>query len=124
LFRESLTANYGGDSQDSTSTGKLVLTVNQSTITLTLSSTPNPSNDGQAVKFTATLTSNGSLPPAGQRVTFTYNGTQLGSGSLSASGQAVFSTKILPPGQDVVTATYAGDAHYSEASAQTTQNVN
>lgn len=121
----SLKASYTGDSEDSASasTGVLVLTVNQATIMMTLSSTPNPSGSGKTATFTATLTSNGGLP-TGATVTFSYNGKQLGTGDVSPSGLAVFSTKTLPMGADTVTATYAGDLHYSEASAQTAQNVN
>lgn len=121
----SLKASYTGDSEDSTSTstGVVVLTVNQAQIMMALSSTPNPSGSGKTVTFTATLTSNGGLP-TGQPVTFSYNGKELGTADVSASGLAVFSTKTLPSGPDVVTATYAGNLHYSEASAQTTQNVN
>lgn len=94
----------------------------QDQINMTLSSSPNPSKSGHSVKFTATLTSTGVLPK-GQQVTFSYNGTQLGVGTISVSGSAVFLTTALPPGMDVVTASYAGDANFSTASAQTTQTV-
>jgi len=121
---DSLTATYDGDSNDGKSTSPpLMQTVNQAQITMTLSSTPNPSKHGQAVKFTATLSSNGGLP-VGQPVTFSYNSTPLGNGNVGPLGIAVFVTNALPQGADVVTASYAGDADYSAASAQTTQNVN
>jgi phospholipase C len=123
LGSNSLTAAYGGDSLNGKSTSAVLKEiVNAATITLTLSSSPNPSNSGQSVKFTATLTSNGGLPN-GQTVTFTFNGTTLGTGTI-AGGKATFSTSTLPVGSDKVTATYAGNADYSAASGSVTQTVN
>ena len=60
LGSNSLTATYNGDSSNSGSQSTLGETVNPATIALTLSSSPNPSQSGKLVKFTATLTSNGS----------------------------------------------------------------
>jgi hypothetical protein len=101
----------------------LTETVNPATITLTLSSSPNPSKSGKLVTFTATLTSNGGLPK-GQPVTFTYNGTVLKTADVTAKGTATFSTKTLPVGTDTVTATYSGNADYSAASGSVQQTVN
>jgi hypothetical protein len=123
LGSNSLTATYNGDSSNSDSQGTLAETVNPATITLTLSSSPNPSQAGKLVKFTATLTSNGSLPKR-QPVTFRYNGMALGTANVSAAGTASFSTKTLPVGTDTVTATYSGSADYSAASGSTQQTVN
>jgi hypothetical protein len=118
-----LTATYNGDSANSDSQGTLTETVNPATITLTLGSSPNPSQPGKPVKFTATLTSNGGLPK-GQTVTFSYNGAPLGTAKVMATGIATFSTKTLPVGTDTVTATYSGNADYSAASGSVQQKVN
>jgi hypothetical protein len=123
LGSNSLTATYNGDSLNSGSQGILTETVNQATITLTLSSSPNPSQSGKLVTFTATVTSNGGLPK-GQPITFTYNGTLLKTADVTAKGTATFSTKTLPVGMDTVTATYSGDADYSAASGSVQQTVN
>jgi hypothetical protein len=122
LGSDSLTASYSGDALNNKSTSQtLTQTVNQATITLKLTSSPNPSTAGQSVKFTATLSSTGGLPTGS--VTFSYNGTALGQASI-IKGVANFSTKTLPQGSDVVTAAYAGSTNYSAASATVTQTVN
>ncbi len=120
----SLTASYGGDTLNSGSASAVVTQqVNQAAITMTLTSSPNPSVYGKSVKFTATLTSNGSIPKS-QMVVFSYNGSTLGSRSISSSGTVSLSTTTLPTGTDLVTATYAGSADYSGASATVAQDVN
>jgi hypothetical protein len=120
---DSLTATYNGDALNGTSTSAAVTqVVNQATITMSLTSAPNPSPSGKWVKFTATLTSTGGLPN-GQTVTFSYNGTTLGTETI-AGGEAVFSTTALPAGSDQVTATFGGNADYSSANALNTQTVN
>jgi len=122
LGSNSLTASYNGDTVDNKSTSPaLAQVVNPATITMTLASSPNPSTSGQSVKFTATLSSTGSLPTGS--VSFSFNGNVLGTANL-ASGKANFSTKVLPVGSDVVTATYDGNANYGPASANATQTVN
>jgi hypothetical protein len=123
LGSNSLTAEYNGDPSNSQSESALSQTVNQATISLALTSSPNPSQSGKPVKFTATLTSSGGIPK-GQQVTFSYNGTQLGTANVSAMGTANFTTKTLPVGSDMVTATYAGSTDYSSASGTVTQTVN
>jgi hypothetical protein len=123
LGSNSLTAVYNGDSSNSQSGGVLTQVVNQAAITLTLTSTPNPSLPGKPVKFTASLTSTGVLPK-GQQVTFSYNGSQLGTATISSAGNAIFITKALPAGADKVTASYAGSADYSSASGSVIQTVN
>jgi hypothetical protein len=120
---DSITASYNGDSLDAKSVSSgLSQTVNLAQISMTLTSTPNPSTAGKSVKFTATLTSNGHLPTGS--VSFSYNGSQLGTGVVNANGVAVFSTTALPSGSDIVTATYNQTTDYSEASASITQTVN
>ena len=88
----------------------------------TLGSSPNPSNAGQSVTFTATVTS-GSGTPAGT-VTFREGSTVLGTAPLSG-GSAFFTTSSLTSGSHPVTAQYGGDATFSgSTSAAVTQVVN
>lgn len=124
LGANSVTAEYNGDSANSMSLSPVLSQqVVPATISLTLTSSPNPSRSGKTVKFIATLTSNGGLP-TGQPVTFSYNGSQIGTTNVTAEGTATFSTKTLPVGTDAVTATYAGSADYTGASGTLEQGVN
>jgi hypothetical protein len=91
---------------------------------VTLSSSPNPSKDGEPVTFTVTVAS--SLKP-------NIKGT--GSVTLSArskkspriklaNGVATFTTSQIPAGSYKVTATYSGDNNFNpNASAPLTQEV-
>jgi hypothetical protein len=118
---QSITAAYGGDATHGTSESNvLTQVVNKATISITLTSSPNPSAFGKAVKFTATLTSNGSLPTG--TLTFSYNGTTLGSATITG-GVANRTVSTLPAGSDLVTASFAGSANYSPASGSVTQVV-
>ncbi len=119
---DSLTAEYEGDAENGKSTSSvLTQIVNPAQITISLSSTPNPSTLGKSVKFMATLKSNGSLPN-NQKVTFSYGTTTLGTATITG-GKVVFSTAALPRGSDVVTVTYVGNGDYGIASATTVQTV-
>jgi hypothetical protein len=81
-----------------------------------LNSTPNPSDFGQVVTFTATVAPFASLIPTGV-VTFTEGLIVLGSGVLDASGVAVFETSALAAGEHTITAKYIGDDHFSGSSS-------
>jgi hypothetical protein len=120
-----LTSTYNEDAFNGKSVSAAITqTVNRASVSMTLTSTPNPSTLGKSVKFTARLTSNGGLP-TGQPVTFSYNGATLGTANVTTTGVATFSTETLPAGgSDVVTAAYAGSVDYSSASASVTQVVN
>ncbi len=119
-----LTATYNGDTSNGKSVSAAITqTISQASISMVLTSTPNPSSFGRSVKFTATLTSNGGLP-SGQSVTFSYNNATLGTAIVNGRGVATFSTTTLPQGSDVATAAYAGNVDYSSASATVTQVVN
>jgi hypothetical protein len=122
----SIGAEYNGDSQNGKSTSPVLRqTVSQARISLTLSSSPNPSTTGKSVKFTATLSSNGGLPSGSTNpVAFTLGSTTLGIVNPSSLGVATFLTTKLPMGSDEVTATYAGGTDYSSASNSVTQTVN
>ncbi len=119
-----LTATYLGDAFNGKSVSAAITqTVSQASVSMVLTSTPNPSTFGRSVHFTATLTSNGGVP-SGQPVTFSYNDATLGTAIVGSKGVATFSTTTLPQGSDVVTAAYAGSVDYSSASATVTQVVN
>lgn len=77
--------------------------------TTTLTSSPNPSADHEAVTFTATVSSANVAPPDGEIVKFMKGKTEMGTGSLSG-GTAVFVTSSLKVGTTPVTAVYAGDS--------------
>jgi probable HAF family extracellular repeat protein len=78
----------------------------------TLTSSPNPSTDGQAVTFTATVTSIAGPPPDGEQVSFKAGATVLGTGTLT-SGVATFTTSTLTTGSHRVNAIYSGDSIYA-----------
>jgi hypothetical protein len=119
-----ITATYGGDTFSGNSvSAAMTQTVSQASVSMVLTSTPNPSNFGNSVKFTARLSSNGGVP-SWQPVTFSYKGATLGTADVGGTGVATFSTTTLPQGSDVVTAGYAGNVDYSSASATATQVVN
>lgn len=73
----------------------------------TLTSNPNPAQQGQAVTLTATVTSVGPNGATG-KVTFRNSGTAIGSATL-VGGVAVLTKKNLPVGALSLTAIYGGD---------------
>ena len=112
--------SYGGNT--------VTVMLNEAGTHTTLASSPNPSNNGQAVTFTVTVSPavQGSGTPTGT-VTF-YNGASstagptaqhglLGSATL-VNGVATFQYSNLPHGSNWITALYAGDAHFNPNSPQ------
>jgi len=111
----SITAVYGGDANNPSSTSSvLTQTINAATTTTTtVTSSLNPASQGAAVTFTATVATSGTHPPTGT-VTFNDGGTAIGSGSLSTvagSQVATFTTSALTVGMHSITAVYGGDAN-------------
>jgi len=87
-----------------------------------LTSSPNPSNYGQSVTFTATVTAASGTPTG--TVIFYDGSSQLGSATL-ANGKASFSTSSLSAGSHSITAAYQGsDAFAPSTSAPLNQVVN
>jgi uncharacterized repeat protein (TIGR03803 family) len=75
----------------------------------TLTSSPNPSNFGESVTFTAVVTDIlGGSPPDGETVSFMKGKTILGTGRLSG-GVATFAISTLKVGATSVKAVYGGD---------------
>jgi len=112
-----ITVQYSGDSNFSAGSSSLVQTIHTSVSSTALASTPNPSNVGQSVTFTATLTAvaPGMGTPTGQ-VTFQQGNTVLAQVPLNSSGAAAFSTTALAAGNDTITATYASDSVFAASS--------
>ena len=90
--------------------------------TTVVTSTPNPSEEGQLVTITATVSPSG---PTGT-VDFTSNGTAI-SGCTAVplnSEIAACTTSTLAVGTDAIVAMYSGDSNYSGSSGTLSQLVN
>jgi hypothetical protein len=120
-----ITAAYGGDSNNLSSSGQLTQTVNSAATpsTTTLMSSLNPSTVGHSVTFTATVTGSSGTPTG--TVQFKDGTTNLGAPVPLASGAASFPTSSLTPGSHSITAVYSGDGNNTTStSAALTQIVN
>jgi hypothetical protein len=116
-------AAYSGDAVLLASSARVKQVVNRYSTTTTLTSSPNPSNDGQPVTFTATVVSAGPSTPTGV-VTFTDNGTQIGKATLSGGVATIVKSK-LKPGPHPITAQYEGDSQSAKSTSPVlTQVVN
>jgi hypothetical protein len=114
-------AVYTGDANNGPSASPILnQTVTQTTSAATLTSSPNPSTQGQAVTFTATITSPTTTPTG--PVTFSAGKTTLGTVELS-KGKATFTTSTLAVGSDTVTVTYPWNSDISGSSASVLQTV-
>jgi hypothetical protein len=120
-----ITATYSGDGNF---TGSSTATAWQHTVSpagtaTSLVSSPNPSDPGQSVTFTATVTSTPGIPTG--NVNFLDGATQIGSGALNAAGAATFSTSALASGNHSITAAYVGAPNYMPSTSPVlTQTVN
>jgi Bacterial Ig-like domain (group 3)/Beta-propeller repeat len=116
-------AVYGGDATFAPSTSKaLDQVVNKATTTTTLTSSPNPSNFGQSVTFTASVTPQFSGTVKGS-MTF-YDGTTALKTMTLSGGAVKFTTSMLTSGAHTITATYNGNGSFEGSSASLTQTVN
>jgi hypothetical protein len=101
--------------------GVLINSSKPATIT-TLASSPNPSNFGQTVSFTASVTpQSGNGTPTGT-VSFYDGTTNIGSSPLNG-GFATLRTATLPAGTQSMTATYNGDAHFAPSTSPVVNQV-
>ena len=116
----SITASYGGDTNDASTSATLGQTVNKQSTSTTVASSVNPSTYGSPATFTATVTP----APATGTVTFTDGSTTLGTDTIT-SGAATYSTSTLAAGPHSISASYNGDSNYgSSASLAVTQTIN
>ena len=87
-----------------------------------LTSSLNPSTQGQAVTFTATISSAGGAPPDGEIVTFKKGTKVLGNGTLSG-GTAALTTSKLKVGTTAITAVYGSDSSFGRSTSNTVEQV-
>ncbi|MNC06504.1 Endo-1,4-beta-xylanase A precursor [compost metagenome] len=126
-----ITAVYNGDPSYSSSTGTASITVNSSSETVTsVTTSPNPSVEGQQVTVTATVAAinygvpfivTGPVTPTGT-VTFTGPGGLNETVALNGLGQASLTTTTLETG--TIVATYNGDSTYTGSTGSTWVIVN
>ena len=109
-------AAYAGDTTFKPSKGALTQVVQKYATATTLTSTPNPSNSGQVVTFTAQVTSRGPIPTG--RVRFLDGTIRIGAANLNG-GIATLNRSTLAVGTHPITAQYLADP----ASAKSTSPV-
>jgi hypothetical protein len=115
----SITAVYGGDATNASSTSAVYSQVVKLNAGLNILTSLDPSVIGQAVTFTATLNA-----AATGTVQFLDGGTVLSTVTVSG-GSATFTTSSLALGAHVMNANYSGDSNYaSQLSSGITQTVN
>jgi hypothetical protein len=115
----SLTAVYSGDASDTAATSGVFTQTEQTAASISLTSSPNPSNAGQAVSLSATV----SPSTATGTLQFLDGATVLSTITLS-SGHGAFPTSQRAGGAHSLTAVYGGDSSDTAAtSAVITQTV-
>jgi hypothetical protein len=123
-----VTATYSGDAGFAAGSGGLTQVVTQDATATVLDDSPNPSVQNQTVTFTATVSpvAPGGGSPTGT-VTFLNGSTPIGAATLSAGAdgdQASIELSNLDLGDNLITASYAGDSNFiASASATVDQSV-
>ncbi|MGJ4947436.1 beta strand repeat-containing protein [Bradyrhizobium sp. HKCCYLS20291] len=105
------------DTVSASASATFSLAVGQLGTTVTLTSSQNPSQFGQAVTFTASVApqGGGGGTPTGT-VTFNDNGSPIGTATL-AGGAATLTITTLTVGSHTITATYGGSALFTASSS-------
>jgi hypothetical protein len=119
-----ITANYGGDSSDTTSVSSVLTeTMTKAATTAVLTTSNATVFAGVSVTFTATVSRADSVIPGGA-VTFLDGGTAIGTATLNAAGVATLATTSLSGGSHSITAAYQGDANdVASSSAAVSETV-
>jgi hypothetical protein len=116
---DSLTATYSGDTNHLTSTSPILTqTIGHAPTTTTLTSSPNPSADGQTVTLKATVS------PASATGTLTFlDGTAVLETGTFGGGTVTLNISTLAPGQHSLTAAYSGSSKYSPSTSPVVNQV-
>ena len=113
-----LTAVYGGDGNNVTSTSAVVIQTVKSLSSTALTSSVNPTNFGGSTNLTATVTAAG----ATGSVTFFDGGSAIGTVTLSG-GAATLAVSSLSASSHSLTAVYSGDASYASSTSSAVTQV-
>ena len=119
------TANYAGDSDTSPSSASLIETITASNLILTatsLSASPNPANQGQAVTLSASVTAGAAAVSSGM-VSFYDGSVLIGTGTLSSAGQATLVTSSLVAGTHPLTAVFSATGSFASSASAAVQEV-
>ena len=109
-------ASYLGDNSYDPSTSGTTALSGTAYISLTL--LRNPAAYGTWATFTATVRRTFAEGVPTGTVTFMNGTTLLGTAPLDSNGVATYSTKSLPVGQDIISASYGGDNTYASANSE------
>jgi len=122
-LNQTFTASYSGDSNYPPFSASVIQTF-KDTMSVSLSSSVNPSSTGQTVTFTANLSTDcyGIPAPSGS-IIFSDNGDPFASVALGTATTATYTTSALPGGTQTITAEYSGDSNYVPSSQSMTQTV-
>lgn len=120
-----VTASFAGVSGISPSSASLIETVTESNMIATatsLSASPNPTNQGQAITLFASVKAGASAVSSGT-VSF-YDGSEaIGTGTLSSSGQATLVTSSLAAGTHPLTAVFPATGLFATSTSTVVQEV-
>jgi uncharacterized repeat protein (TIGR01451 family) len=110
-----ITATYGGNDTFEANESSRMQEVTRASTGITLTSSSNPSTYGQVVTFTASVTATTGVIVTEGFVTFTIDTTTPFTRSLDTSGRTTYTTSALISGTHVLTATYGGNATFSQS---------
>jgi hypothetical protein len=119
-----VTGTFNGTSGWQSSSGNAPVLLVQETTGTGITSTPNPSQPGQNVTFTATVTA--THPAAGVpvgTVVFSEGSTTLATVPLDAIGRASFGTSTLSAGSHTIKASFTGATGWLASNASMVQSV-
>jgi large repetitive protein len=118
-----ITAHYGGNTDDTASVSTAITIVVQDAVTNTsLTVSSNPADFGQTVTLASTVTGNGGTPTGSVNfVDVTASGSAiLKTVPLSPAGAAAFSLSTLGNGSHSLTAVYSGDTNDGKSTSNAT----
>ena len=124
----SITAQYSGDTNYTSSTSSAVLQViNKNGTALVLNASPNPSTAGQSVTFSSSV-AGVTLPPGVPAptgsVTFLDGATALGPAvPVASDGSSAFTIGTLAAGTHTITAQYSGDADWGASTSNSVSQL-
>jgi hypothetical protein len=109
LGQHSISASYGGDANNGTSSSNALTETIQQTTATNVTASKNPALGGVPVSFTATVTTANGATATGT-VKF-LDGTTLLATQTLAAGVATYTTSSLSVGSHMITAVYSGDTN-------------